>query len=84
MWGGCSLIVWGGKWNDEKNNNQKYIVAFCSLQAMFFNATTNQKQAATTEMTIEGRRDEREARGSEISISSFFRGRSLTRCKKLK
>ena len=36
------------------------------------NTTTNQKQAAAMEGTIEGRRDEREARGSEIS--SFLEG----------
>ena len=34
--------------------------------------TTNQKQAASTEGTTEGRRDEREVRGSEIS--SFLEG----------
>ena len=34
--------------------------------------TTNHKQAATTEVTMEGRRDEREAWGSMISL--FFGG----------
>ena len=43
---------------DEKINNGKYIVAFCGLKAMIFDATTNQKQAAATKGTIEGRRDE--------------------------
>ena len=36
------------------------------------NTTTNQKQAAAMEGTIEGRCDDREARGSEIS--SFLEG----------
>jgi len=31
-------------------------------------ATTNQKQAAAMEGTMEGRHDEREARGSAISL----------------
>ena len=57
---------------DEKINNGKYIVAFCGLKAMIFDATTNQKQAAATKGTIEGRRDEREAR--RIAISLFFGG----------
>ena len=34
--------------------------------------TTNLKQAAATEVTVEGRRDEREAWGSAISL--FFGG----------
>ena len=34
--------------------------------------TTNQKQAATTEMTIEGRRNEQEAR--RCVITSFLEG----------
>ena len=57
---------------DEKINNGKYIVAFCGLKAMIFDATTNQKQAAATKGTVEGRRDEREARRSAISL--FFGG----------
>ena len=61
-------IVWGGEWNDEKNNNQKYIVAFCGLQAMFFNTTTNQKRAAAMEGSMEGRRDEQGARGKQGTI----------------
>jgi len=47
-------------------------VALNGSQSGEKHTTTNQKQAATTEMTIEGRRDEREARGSEIS--SFLEG----------
>ena len=43
-------------------------MAFCGLQAMFFNATTNQKQAAAMEVSMEGRRDEQEARGKQAFI----------------
>ena len=53
---------------NRKINNKKYIVAFCGLQAMFFNTTTNQKRAAAMEGTMEGRRDEREARGKQGTI----------------
>ena len=35
---------------------------------MIFNATTNQKRAAAMEGTMEGRRDEREARGKQGTI----------------
>ena len=44
----------------KKFKNLKYVVTFGGLQAMIFNATTNQKQASATEGTMEGRRDERE------------------------
>ena len=53
---------------DEKINNGKYIVAFCGLKAMIFDATTNQKQAAATDRTAEGRRDEQETRGKRDTI----------------
>jgi len=53
---------------DEKINNGKYIVAFCGLKAMIFDATTNQKQAAATKGTIEGRRDERNTWGERDII----------------
>jgi hypothetical protein len=35
---------------------------------MIFNTTTNQKQAAAKEGTTEGRRDEREAWGKQVTI----------------
>jgi hypothetical protein len=35
---------------------------------MIFNTTTNQKQAAATKGTKEGRRDEREAWGKQVTI----------------
>jgi len=44
--------------------------------------TTNQKQAAVTEGTMEGRRDEREAWGSAISL--FLEGGEYRRGKNLK
>jgi len=45
---------------------------------MFFNATTNQKQAAATDGTTEGRRDEQEAWRSVITLfleGAKFKGR---------
>ena len=50
----------------------KYIMAFGGLQAMNLYTTTTQKQSAATEGTTEGKRNEREARGSAISL--FFGG----------
>jgi len=47
-------------------------MAFGGLQAMNLYTTTNQKQSAATEGTTEGKRNEREARGSAISL--FFGG----------
>ncbi len=47
-------------------------MAFDGLQAMNLYTTTNQKQSAATEGTTEGKRNEREARGSAISL--FFGG----------
>ena len=58
----------------------KYIMAFGSLQAMNLYTTTNQKQSAATEGTTEGKRNEREARGSAIS---FLEGGSQIRSKNL-
>ena len=55
-----------------KNKKIKYGVALDGRQLAKKHTTTNQKQAAATEVTMEGRRDEREAWGS--AISSFFGG----------
>ena len=46
----------------------KYITALDGHQSMNLYTTTNQKQAAATEGTTEGRRNEREARGSAILL----------------
>jgi hypothetical protein len=48
------------------------MVAFDGHRSTMHQTTTNQKQASATEGTMEGRRDEREARGS--AIPSFFEG----------
>jgi len=55
-----------------KNKTIKYVVASDGRQSAKKHTTTNQKQVAVTEVTMEGRRDEREAWGSAISL--FFRG----------
>jgi hypothetical protein len=47
-------------------------VALDGRQSRNLYTTTNQKKAAATEGTTEGRLDEREARGSAISL--FFGG----------
>ena len=65
-------IVWGGEWNDTKIKNIKYIVALIGPQSANQYTTTNQKQAAATEGTMEVRRDEWEAWGSAIPL--FFEG----------
>ena len=44
------------------------MVALDGHRSTMHQTTTNQKQASATEGTIEGRRDEREARGSVISL----------------
>ena len=55
-----------------KNKKIKYGVALDGRQLAKKHTTTNQKQAAATEVTMEGRHDEREAWGSAISL--FFGG----------
>ena len=46
----------------------KYNTALDGRQSMNLYTTTNQKQAAATEGTTEGRRDEREAWGKQGTI----------------
>ena len=43
-------------------------MAFGGIKTMNLHTTTNQKQAAVMEGTMEGRRDEREARGKRNTI----------------
>ena len=66
--GGHRPIVWGGELIDEKIYNIKYTAALNGRRSMILNATTNQKLAATTEGSMEGRCNEREARGKRNSI----------------
>ena len=63
-YGGAVLAAFG--------QQLKYDEALNGCQMINYNTTTSQKQAAATKGTIEGRRDEREARGSKIS--SFLEG----------
>ena len=48
------------------------MVALDGHRSTMHHTTTNQKQAAATEGTMEGRHDEREAQGSAIPL--FFEG----------
>jgi len=55
----------------QKIYNKKYTAALNGRRSMILNATTNQKLAAATEGSMEGRcdeREEREARGKRNSI----------------
>ncbi len=70
--GGCFGCVWGGELSSKNKQKLKYDVALNSHKTTNENTTTNQKKAAAIEGTTEGRRDEREARGSAISL--FFGG----------
>ena len=72
MAGGHCPIVWGVDLSDKKNNLLKYMVALDGHRSTMHHTTTNQKQAAATEGTMEGRHDEREAQGG--AIPSFFEG----------
>ncbi len=61
--GGHHPIIWSGKWNAEKEKNIKYIVALDGHQSTATHTTTNQKQVAVLEGSMEGRCNEREVRG---------------------
>jgi hypothetical protein len=62
--GGRCPIVWGVEWSGKKEKKIKYIVALDGRQLMIYYATTNQKQAFTTEE----RCGEREAQGKHYAI----------------
>ena len=68
MWGERFAIVWGGKWKNEKINYKIFIVAFGGLKMMNLHTTTNQKQAAVTEGTTEGRHDKQKMPGKRVII----------------
>jgi hypothetical protein len=65
-----------------KNKKIKYVAALDGQQLAKIHATTNQKQVSATEGTMEGRRDEREAWGSAISL--LLGGGKYRRGKKIK
>jgi hypothetical protein len=66
--GGHRPIVWGEKLIDKKIYNFKYTAALNGRRLRIINATTNQKLAAATEGSMEGRCDKREAQGKRNSI----------------
>ncbi len=66
--GGHRPIVWGGKLSDKKIYNLKYTAALNGCRSMILHATTNQKLAAATKGSMEGRWDKQEVRGKHISI----------------
>ncbi len=70
MCGGCCPIVWGVKWrqSDKQNREMGSTLAIDDHQLNILHTTTNQKQAATTEGSMKGRCNEREAWGKHDSI----------------
>ena len=66
--GGHRPIVWGAEWSDTKITKIQYMVAFIGRQLADQNTTTNQKQAATTEGSMEGICDKRDAWGKRDAI----------------
>ncbi len=66
--GGHRSTVWAGELSDDKIYNIKYTAALNGRRSTILNATTNQKLAAATEGSMEGRFDEREAQGKRNFI----------------
>ncbi len=65
MSGGCCPNVWGVEWRQmTKKREMGWALALDGCRLNILHTTTNQKQAAVTEGTMKGRRDEREARGT--------------------
>ena len=52
----------------QKTYNIKYTAALNGRRSMIIDTTTNQKLAASTEGSMEGRYDEREAQGKHNSV----------------
>jgi hypothetical protein len=63
-----SSIVWAVELSNKKYINIKYTTALDSHRSTMARTTTNQKQAATTEGSVEGRCDERDAWGKRDTI----------------
>ena len=61
-------IVWDVKWSDAKIIKIQYMVAFIGRQSANQNTTTNQKQATTTEGSMEGIFDKRDVWGKRNAI----------------
>ncbi len=66
--GGHRPIVLGAALSDKKEKNIKYNVALNGRRSMVLNATTNQKQTAAMERSMEGGCDKWEVRGKYNSI----------------
>ena len=54
--------------SDKKHREMGWALAIDGRRLNILHTTTNQKQAATTEGTMKGRRNEREARGKHDTI----------------
>ncbi len=54
-------VIWDVKWSDAKFIKIQYMVAFIGRQSANQNASTNQKQAAVTEVSMEEIFDKRDA-----------------------
>ena len=55
--------IWGVELSDKKKINMKYTTALDSRQSTTAHTTTNQKQAAASEGSMERRCDKRDAWG---------------------
>ena len=67
--GGRPSHCLGRRIDRQKKYNIKYTAALNGRRSIISNATTNQKLVAATGGSMEGRFDEREARGSAISLN---------------
>ena len=61
--GGHRPIIWGIELSDKKEKNIKYTTALNGCRSMILNATTNQKQVAATDRSMERRCDKQEVQG---------------------
>ena len=68
LWGYFVLVVWGVERSDAKIIKIQYMVTFIGRQSADLNTTTNQKQAVSTEGSMEGICNERDAWGTWDSI----------------
>ncbi len=67
VWGSLSHCL-GCRMERQKIEIKKYSVALDGRRLRIYYTTTNQKQVAATEGTMQGRRDEREVRGKHDTI----------------
>jgi hypothetical protein len=61
-------VVWYIEWSNAKIIKIQYMVAFIGCQSANQNTTTNQKQAAAMEGSMEGIFDKRDAWGKRDAI----------------